>query len=105
MRENEMVHTAVATDWALRSRLEITRQGDDEAHAKRIVQAVNAFGPMLEALKKSRAALTQASAAEETGCGCSCGLTAACISADAAIAKAEPVAVGRPPTWTNTCGI
>jgi len=65
-----------------------------DARAEKIIRAVNDFELMLEALKKARAALGQAShasycGAEETDCGCSCGLTAACIAADVAIAKAE----------------
>ena len=81
-----------------------------EAHTMGLNNQKDMTAELLDALKKSRAALAKANhasycSAGETDCGCSCGLTAACISADAAIAKAEPVAVGRPPTWTNTCCI
>jgi hypothetical protein len=68
-------------------------EAERDARADLIVRAVNAHEGMVEALKQARIALRQSShasycAAEETDCGCCCGLTAACVAADAAIAKA-----------------
>ena len=89
--------TVYALDERRRNRFSTQLQHDFSGITREELEAnahlIAAAPELLEAVRKCRSALASTNHAtycnaEETDCGCACGLTAACVSADAAIAKA-----------------